>query len=415
MTGPGVREAENAQAAVPNTQPPTEFEEKMTDRIHLSRAHVTQVEEALVLEALRSGWVAPLGPMVDQFEAEVARRVGVSDALALSSGTAALHLALLHHGCAPGRVVVLPSMTFAASANAVLYTGATPVFVDSLTSDANVDPELLLDTVATLRREGVDVAAAMTVDLFGRCADNSAVEAGLAELDVPLVEDAAEALGAHRDGRAAGSFGSVAALSFNGNKIMTTSGGGMLVSDDSELIARARYLSTQARQAAPWYEHTEMGFNYRMSNILAALGVGQLSRLDEMISRRRAIRQRYADELGTLPGVRILGRDHEGDDAGDNCWLTCLIIDRGEAGPSPDELVDLFGAEQIEARHLWKPMHLQPLYAGARAATNGGSEWLFRHGVTLPSGSELRDDQVDRVIEACTRLLAKQPSARSSA
>lgn len=387
----------------------------MTDRIHLSRAHVTQVEEDLVVEALRSGWVAPLGPMVDRFEAAVAARVGVSDALALSSGTAALHLALLHHGCAPGRVVVLPSMTFAASANAVLYTGATPVFVDSLTSDANVDPALLLDTVAALRREGVDVAAAMTVDLFGRCADNSAVEAGLAELDVPLVEDAAEALGAHQDGRAAGSFGSVAALSFNGNKIMTTSGGGMLVSDDAELIARARYLSTQARQPAPWYEHTEMGFNYRMSNILAALGVGQLSRLDEMIARRRAIRQRYADELGTLPGVRILGRAHDGDDAGDNCWLTCLIVDRGESGPSPDDLVERLGAEQIEARHLWKPMHLQPLYADARCATTGGSEWLFQHGVTLPSGSELRDDQVDRVIEACTRLLAKQPSARSSA
>jgi dTDP-4-amino-4,6-dideoxygalactose transaminase len=158
-----------------------------------------------------------------------------------------------------------------------------------------------------------------------------------------------------------------------------------------------------------------MGFNYRMSNVLAALGVGQLSRLDEMIARRRAIRQRYAEELGTLPGVRILGRDHDGGDAGDNCWLTCLVLDRGDAGPSPDELVARLGAEQIEARHLWKPMHLQPLYAHARAATTGVSEWLFRHGVTLPSGSELGDDQVDRVIEACTRILAQKSSARSGA
>ncbi len=279
----------------------------MTERIHLSRAHVTEVEEKYVLEALRSGWVAPLGPMVDRFEAEIAERCGVRGALALSSGTAALHLALLDAGAGPGTVVVLPTMTFAASANAVAYTGAEPVFVDS-GPDANVDVDLLVETVESLLREGVIVAAVMTVDLFGRCCDYTSLEGRLAALDVPLIEDAAEALGAHHGERAAGSFGRAAALSFNGNKIMTTSGGGMLLSDDLDLLERARYLSTQARQPAAWYEHTEIGYNYRMSNILAALGIGQLERLDSMIGRRREIRRRYEAGLADLDGVGFLGR-----------------------------------------------------------------------------------------------------------
>ena len=223
----------------------------MSGRIHLSKPDVTEHEERLVLEALRSGWVAPLGPMVDRFEAEVAERIGVAGALALSSGTAALHLALLELGAGPGRVVLVPSMTFAASANAVVYTGAEPVFVDSDPRDGNVDPGLLLESVDTLRREGHDIAAVMTVDLFGRCADHASIAPALRERGIPLVEDAAEALGAVRDGRAAGSFGRAAALSFNGNKILTTSGGGMLVSDDPDLLAHARYLSTQARDDAP--------------------------------------------------------------------------------------------------------------------------------------------------------------------
>lgn len=221
-----------------------------SERIQLSKADVGEIEAQLALEALRSGWVAPLGPMVDRFEREVADRVGVAGALALASGTAALHLALLHSGAGPGRAVLVPSMTFAATANAVLYTGATPVFVDARADDANVDVDLLLAAVGTLREEGVDVAAAVSVDLFGRSCDYSALAPGLSALGVPLIEDAAEALGATHAGRAAGSFGQSAALSFNGNKIMTTSGGGMLLSDDADLITRARYLSTQARQPA---------------------------------------------------------------------------------------------------------------------------------------------------------------------
>ncbi|AKU16110.1 DegT/DnrJ/EryC1/StrS family aminotransferase [Luteipulveratus mongoliensis] len=375
-------------------------------RIHLSKAHVTEVEEELVLEALRSGWVAPLGPMVDRFEAEIAERVGVASALALASGTAALHLALLHHGAGPETVVVLPSMTFAASANAVLYTGAQPVFVDSQASDANLDVDQVLQAVDTLQVEGKTVACVMSVDLFGRSADYSRLEPALAKRGVALVEDAAEALGASHAGRAAGSFGSAAALSFNGNKIMTTSGGGMLISDDTDLVDRARYLSTQARQPAPWYEHTEMGFNYRMSNILAALGVGQLSRLDEMIARRRAHRQAYADTLGRLPGVRLLGRTDGDTDVDDNCWLTCIVLDPAEVSVSADDVVAALDAQQIEARHLWKPMHLQPLYERGRMFGGKQSETLFVYGVTLPSGSELSDSDVERVIEATTAAVS---------
>jgi dTDP-4-amino-4,6-dideoxygalactose transaminase len=376
----------------------------VNDRIHLSKAHVTAVEEELVVEALRSGWVAPLGPFVDRFEEAIAQRVGVRGALALSSGTAALHLALLHAGAAPGRVVVLPSMTFAASANAVLYTGATPVFVDSRLDDANVDVPLLLDAVRTLRAESVDVAAVLTVDLFGRSVAYDGLEDALAELGIPLVEDAAEALGATYAGRGAGSFGQAAALSFNGNKILTTSGGGMLLSNDQDLLDRARYLSTQARQPAPWYEHTEMGFNYRMSNLLAALGLGQLARLDEMIARRRAIRERYAVAFADIPGLRFLGRDTGSGDANDNCWLTTLILG-DEIDATPDDVVAALEREAIEARHLWKPMHLQPLYASARMFSNGHSEHLFARGITLPTGSGLTDDDIDRVIAAFRSVL----------
>lgn len=370
-------------------------------RIHLSKAHVTEIEEQLVLEAMRSGWVAPLGPMVDRFEAEVAAYIGVAGAVALSSGTAALHLALLEAGARTGRIVVLPSMTFAASANAVLYTGAQPVFVDS-GEDANVDVGLLIETVRRLSAEGCDVAAVMTVDLFGRCADYTVLVHELDTLGIPLIEDAAEALGARHAGRSAGSFGQAAGLSFNGNKIMTTSGGGMLVSNNLDLLARARYLATQARQPAPWYEHTEMGFNYRMSNILAAIGVGQLSRLDDMIAMRRAHRDHYASAFGNLPGVDLLGG---AEDAGDNCWLTCVLFDPQVAKVTPEEVVSRLEDLDIEARHLWKPMHLQPLYSKARMFENGMSAQLFRRGVTLPSGSELSEADIDRVIRAVIQVV----------
>ncbi|MDO8119926.1 DegT/DnrJ/EryC1/StrS family aminotransferase [Isoptericola sp. b490] len=377
----------------------------MMARVHLSKAVTTEVEEEYVLDALRSGWVAPLGPHVDAFEREIAERIGVGHALALSSGTAALHLGLLGLGARPGTVVVVPSMTFAASAMAVVYTGATPVFVDAR-EDGNVDASLMLEAVDTLRAEGADVVAAMSVDLFGRAADYDELVPGLAARGIPLVEDAAEALGAAYHGSAAGSFGAVSVLSFNGNKILTTSGGGMLLSDDRAAIDRARYLSTQARLPVAHYEHVDVGYNYRLSNILAALGRAQLTRLDAMIARRRQIRETYVSALAEIPGVRVIGRPTEGrDDREDNCWLTCIDIDPDATGVTPEKVIAELDLHDIEARRLWKPMHLQPVFASERAFVTGTSGRLFDDGVTLPSGSSLTDEEIERVVSVVTGVL----------
>jgi dTDP-4-amino-4,6-dideoxygalactose transaminase len=375
-------------------------------RVFLSRADVGEVEEEFVLRALRSGWVAPLGPDVDAFEAEVAERAGVASALALSSGTAALHLALLGLGAEPGTYVLCSTMTFAATANAIAYTGASPVFVDSDASDGNVDGALLLEAADTLRAEGKQLSAALVVDLFGRCADYNVIESGLAARGVPLLEDAAESFGARQGGTSAGHFGQLAALSFNGNKVMTTSGGGMLLSDDIASLDRARYLSTQARQPTSWYEHTEVGYNYRLSNVLAALGRGQLARLDQMIARRRAIRRRYVDALEAAPGVRFLGHTSASLED-DNCWLTSIVIDPNLAAMSADDVMGKLAADDIESRHVWKPMHLQPAFENERSFVTGRSEMLFATGLTLPSGSALSDDEIERVLAILVPALAR--------
>ncbi|GAA1886132.1 aminotransferase class I/II-fold pyridoxal phosphate-dependent enzyme [Lapillicoccus jejuensis] len=372
-------------------------------RVLLSQADVTVRERDAVAAAVMSGWVAPLGPEVDAFEAEMAERSGVRHALALSSGTAALHLGLLGLGAGPDTVVVVPSLTFAASANAVTYTGATPYFVDSREDDGTISVDLLERALSELRAQGRRVAAVMPVDLLGRTVEHDALRAVAASFEVPVIVDAAESVGATYHGRPAPSFGAVSAISFNGNKIMTTSGGGMLLSDDADLVARARYLSTQARRPVPWYEHTETGYNYRLSNVLAALGRVQLSRLDEMMARRRAIRQRYARAVVDLPGVRVLGPGPGArDDTGDNCWLTALVLDDGARA---DRLVAALDEADIEGRALWKPMHLQPLFAQAPATLDGTSERLFRTGVTLPSGSSLDDAAVDRVVVVLRHVL----------
>lgn len=375
----------------------------MSERIYLSKAEIGPVEEEFVMNALRSGWIAPLGPDVDAFEAEIAQRCGVGHALALSSGTAALQLALLEVGAGPGTVVVCPSMTFAATANAITYTGAEPYFVDAHQADANVDVDVVVAAVDDLLAAGETVAAVVPVDLYGRCCDYAALLPAMDSRGVAVVEDAAEALGASRGGRPAGSFGRAAALSFNGNKILTTSGGGMLLSDDGDLVAHARKLSTQAREPHPWYEHTETGFNYRLSNILAALGRGQLTRLDEMVGRRREIRAHYRAALADLPVRFLPDAPGEDDDSGDNCWLTTieLLTD----SPDVDGIVVAMNAQQIEVRHVWKPMHLQPLFASARSSLTGAADHLFARGLNLPSGANLTDAQVERVADALQQTL----------
>ncbi|OBF41144.1 pyridoxal-5'-phosphate-dependent protein [Mycobacterium sp. ACS1612] len=363
-------------------------------RIYLSAPDVGKREEEMCLAALRSGWVAPLGPMVDAFEGALADRCARRFAVALSSGTAALHLALLELGAGPGKVVIVPTMTFAATAYSVVYTGAAPVFVDCDQDSGNVDPNLLNEAVLSLQRQRVPIAAVIAVDLFGHCADYSQIEAICQSAGVPLLSDAAEALGAGHAGRPAGSFGAAAILSFNGNKVISTSGGGALLTDDERFAQRVRYLSTQARQPARHYEHTEIGYNYRLSNVLAALGLAQLERLDEMLARRRRLRQGYGELFANAEGVTIFQSGHASED---NCWLTAILVDPVVAQWKPAELAAVLDLADIESRPLWKPMHQQPVFAGARAFLRGNADRLFATGLALPSGSSLTQAQVDRV------------------
>ncbi|GAA3181043.1 aminotransferase class I/II-fold pyridoxal phosphate-dependent enzyme [Blastococcus jejuensis] len=372
------------------------------ERILLSPPDVGRREEDMVVEAVRSGWIAPLGPMVDAFEQAMAERCGRRHAVALSSGTAALHLALLQAGAGPGTVVVVPTMTFAATANAVAYTGAEPFFVDCEEATGNLDPELLEQALKQLDAEGATVAAVIPVDLLGRCADYGRLLPICERFGVAVVSDAAESLGSTCAGRPAGSFGAMAALSFNGNKVMTTSGGGMLLTDDAATAERVRYLSTQARQPAVHYEHTEIGYNYRLSNVLAALGLAQLERLDEMIGRRRALRAAYADVFGGTSGVRVFQRP---GDEGDNCWLTAVVVDPTEAGWDADDLRAALDRADIESRPLWKPMHQQPVFARARSLVLGAADHLFANGLTLPSGSALTADQVNTVLATLSAFI----------
>ncbi|GAA4776787.1 DegT/DnrJ/EryC1/StrS family aminotransferase [Citricoccus nitrophenolicus] len=365
----------------------------------MSKPDVGELEEEYVLAAIRSGWIAPLGPDVDAFEMEIAERAGVQHAVALASGTAALHLGLLSMGIGKGDIVVTSTMTFAATANAVTYTGATPYFVDSDPVSGNIDPELLDHALTNLERAGSPASAVLPVDLLGKTANYSRLESICSAHDVPLFCDAAESLGASHQGKAAGSFGRAGVFSFNGNKIMTTSGGGMFVSDDEHLARTVRYLSTQARQPVVHYEHTDIGYNYRMSNLLAALGRAQLSRLDEMIDRRRHWRSRYRAFFSDVPGVEIFGGSEDGED---NYWLSSVVIDQAQTDLRAQNVQARLDEHNIESRPLWKPMHLQPVFKDAPRLVNGSSESLFENGLTLPSGSAMSEADFNRVMDALT-------------
>ncbi|WP_404435843.1 DegT/DnrJ/EryC1/StrS family aminotransferase [Microbacterium aerolatum] len=368
----------------------------------MSSPDVGQLEEEAVVAAMRSGWIAPLGPDVDAFERELAARIGVAHGVALSSGTAALHLGLLTLGVGPGDVVLTSTMTFAATTNAIVYTGAEPYFIDADPATGNMDPDLLRRALASLREDGETVAAIVPVDLLGKAVDYTSIMAVADEFGVPVLADAAESLGASHRGRAAGSFGAASIVSFNGNKIMTTSGGGMLLTDDAAFAQHVRYLATQARQPVVHYEHTDVGFNYRMSNLLAALGRAQLSRLDAMIAKRREMREMYKQLFSEVDGVEVFGA--EGDDA-DNVWLTSILVDTAVTGWGGGELASALATDDIESRPLWKPMHKQPAFEKYRGVINGASERLFERGLTLPSGSALTEEQRQRVTDAVGAFL----------
>ncbi len=369
-------------------------------RIYLSPPDVGPAEEEAVVRAVKSGWVAPLGPEVDAFEVEMAAFVGASHAVALSSGTAALHLGLKALGVQPGDSVITSTMTFVATANAISYVGANPVFVDSL-DDGSFDPALVRDAVETEQQSGTRVGAIVPVDVYGRVANYSAVLPISEKYGVPVLADAAESLGASRDGRMAGTLGDVAVLSFNGNKIMTTSGGGMLLTSNAEKARYVRYLATQAREPVVHYEHRELGYNYRMSSVCAALGRAQLSRLPEMIARRRTRRRQYQTYFADVPGVSLL----PGNLDEDNCWLSSILVDESVSGWSPLALQQYLEGRNIETRPLWKPMHLQPLYRNARFVGGDVAERLFHSGLALPSGSSMSDPDMDRVLREISTFL----------
>jgi dTDP-4-amino-4,6-dideoxygalactose transaminase len=369
------------------------------ERIYLSPPDVGEEERKLLLDAFDSNWIAPLGPHVDAFEAEIAERTGVPYALALSSGTAALHLALLLVGVGRGDEVLVPTLTFVSSANAALYLGAQPVLVDCDAPTWQVDPELVADELRSSAQGGRLPAAVVVVDLYGQAADYGRLVPLCEEYGVPLVEDAAEALGATYRGSPAGSFGAAGTLSFNGNKIITTSGGGMLVSRSEELVGHARHLATQARAPVPWYEHSETGYNYRLSNLLAAIGRAQLQSLDDRIARRLHVSERYRAALSSLPGITFMPRAPYGEP---NNWLTCVVIDPGECGADREAVRLALEAENIEARPTWKPLHLQPLFSGARVVGGSVAAAIFERGLCLPSGSSLTEGDLDRVIDVLT-------------
>lgn len=378
-------------------------------RIYLSPPDVSADDRAALGRAFDGGWIAPLGPEVDGFERELATQTGRQHGVALSSGTAALHLALVDAGIGLRDRVLVQSLTFAASANAVAYVGGEPTFVDSEEASWNLDPDLVAEELERGRREGRPYRAVIPVDLYGQCADYDRIGPLCDEYEAVLIEDAAEALGATYKGRPAGSFGAAAVLSFNGNKIITTSGGGALVTDSETAAQHVRFLSTQARDPAPHYQHSELGFNYRLSNLLAALGRSQLADLGRRVERRRHHNARYREALADLPGVTFMP---EAPGCYSTFWLTVLTIDPEAAGVSRDDVRLHLESLDIEARPVWKPMHLQPYFADCRMVGGGVSDALFRDGLCVPSGSILTDDDRDRVAAEVRSVFAQAGSMR---
>lgn len=374
-----------------------------TPRLFLSPPHMGPLERARLLEAFDSNWVAPLGPHVDAFQVEFADYLGAKRAVALSSGTAALHLALISLGIGPGDDVLVSSLTFAGSVNPIRYVGATPVLIDSEARSWNIDPALVESYLTSAAKRGKLPKAIVPVHLYGQVADMAPIQALGERYGIPVVEDSAEALGATYRGRNAGTMSKISIFSFNGNKVITTSGGGMVVSDDDRLLDHILKLATQARESAPHYEHTEVGYNYRLSNLLAAVGRGQMQVLESRIAARRRIFARYEAALAGLPGVTVQ------PDAGwgrHTRWLTTVLIDPAHFGADREQVRVVLEGENIETRPFWKPMHLQPIYAAAPSVLSGVSEALFAKGLCLPSGSAMTDADQDRVIAKIRGLAA---------
>lgn len=379
----------------------------MNSKIYLSLAHMSGHEQDFIKEAFDTNWVVPLGPNVDNFEKDLSGFIKEErHVVALSAGTAALHLGLVELGVKPGDEVICQSFTFAASANPIAYLGATPVFVDSEADTWNMSPEWLEKAlVYRLKETGKLPKAIIPVHLYGMPAKMDEIIKIAALFDVPVLEDAAEALGSEYQGRKCGTFGRFAALSFNGNKMITTSGGGALVCSNKEDAERTMFYATQAREKAPHYQHEHIGYNYRMSNICAGIGRGQMTVLDEHIARRRAIHSLYTELFRDIPGITV--QQNPAPEFDSNFWLTCILVDPEVAGFTREDIRLHLAGENIETRPLWKPMHLQPVFSQAPFYGDGTSEKLFETGLCLPSGPSLTDEDIHRVVEAIGTIKKK--------
>lgn len=372
-------------------------------RIWLSSPHMSSLERMYMIDAFDSNWVAPLGPYVNKFEASLSELLDNRPVAALNSGTAAIHLALIMLQVEKDDYVICQSMTFAASANPITYLGAVPVFVDSEKDSWNMDPELLRRAIQECNKKGKLPKAIIAVHLYGMPAMMDEILQIADDFSIPVIEDAAEALGSKISDKPCGSFGKFGILSFNGNKIITTSGGGAIISSENSFIEKARFLATQARDAAPHYEHSQIGYNYRMSNICAAIGCGQIENLSSRVASRRANYEFYRKKLGEISGIHFLP---ERLNVFSNRWLTTVLFDKSITNKIELSLVQRKLEEKnIETRPLWKPMHLQPVFKSAPAYLNGVSEELFSKGMCLPSGSNLTEEDLERVIDAFTEIV----------
>lgn len=379
-------------------------------QILLSPPHIGDQELGFVREAFETNWIAPVGPNLDAFEAEFCQVVGAKHSVAVSSGTAALHLALQLVGVAAGDEVFCSTLTFVATANPILYLGAKPVFIDSDRTTWNMNPALLSQALEQRATQGKLPKAVVLVHLYGQSADIDPIQAACDRHNVPLIEDAAEALGATYKGKTPGTFGKIGIYSFNGNKIITTSGGGMLVTEDRAIADKARFLATQARDSAPHYQHSEMGYNYRLSNVLAGIGRGQLQVLAERVTARRHNFEVYRQALEALPGITFMPEASFGQATR---WLSCLTIDPKLSGIDREQLRLALAAENIESRPVWKPLHLQPVFQDCETIGGAVSEDLFVHGLCLPSGSSLTHEDLERVIQTIQQCFQNASAYKS--
>lgn len=372
-------------------------------RIYLSPPHMSGRELKYINKAFSENWIAPLGPNVDAFERAISRYCHVDHVVALSSGTAAIHIALILLGVRSGDEVVASSFTFSGTINPITYLGATPILVDSESDTWNMDPVLLETAIKQRMSKGKKPAAIIIVHLYGMPAKIMEILEISSHYDIPVIEDAAESIGSRYMDKPVGSFGTLSIFSFNGNKIITTSGGGALASPDEELIRKARFLSAQAKDAAPHYQHSEIGYNYRMSNILAGIGLGQMEMIDEMVQKRRENYTYYRDHFDKIDGISFLNEPDKRFYS--NRWLTTILIDESATGFSRTMAQNALEKKNIESRPLWKPMHLQPVFSSCPAYLNGVSEELFRTGLCLPSGSGMTNEDKERVIDGVLGLL----------